>query len=149
MNAQFQPSLGYLAQTETLKGIGVFASRAIEAGEVVEVSPVIQLKLEFEEMEVDLKRRVFNWERLASLQGISAIALGYGSMYNHANPANMRYSSDFAGEAIAFIAVRAINRGEELTINYNATGGEPVSGEDIWFKVCDVVPLRSDIPKDT
>ena len=146
---QFQPSLGYLAQTETLKGIGVFASRAIEAGEVVEVSPIIKLKWEFEEMEVDLKRRVFNWERLASLPGVSAIALGYGSMYNHANPANMRYSSDFGGEAIAFIAVRAINRDEELTINYNATGGQPVSVEDVWFNVCNVVPLRSDVLKDS
>jgi len=144
MDVQFQPSLGYLAQTGTLRGIGVFASRALEAGEVVEVSPVIQLKLEFDEMDVDLKRRVFNWERLASVQGVSAIALGYGSMYNHANPANMRYSCAFAGEAIAFIAVRAIHRGEELTINYNGVGGAPASDEDDWFKICDVVPLRSD-----
>ena len=144
MNMQFQPSLGYLAQTGTLKGIGVFASRAIEVDEVVEVSPVIQLKLAFEEMEMGLKRRVFNWERLASVQGTSAIALGYGSMYNHANPANLRYSSALGGEAIAFVAVRAIDRGEELTINYNGVGGEPVSREDIWFKVCGVVPVPSD-----
>jgi hypothetical protein len=144
MSAQFQPSLGYLAPTGTLKGIGVFASRAIEAGEVVEVAPVIQLKSEFEDLEVNLKRRVFNWEHLASLQGIAAIALGYGSMYNHANPANMRYASDLAGEAIKFIAARAINRGEELTINYNDTGGEPVSGEDIWFKMCEVFPISND-----
>ena len=148
MNLQLQPSLGYLAQTGTLKGIGVFASRTIEAGEVVEVSPVIPLKLEIEEMEAGLKRRVFNWERLASRQGTSAIALGYGSMYNHANPANMRYSSALAGEAIAFIAVREIDRGEELTINYNGVGGEPVSSEDVWFKACGVVPIPGDIPSD-
>jgi uncharacterized protein len=148
MNVRFKPSLGYLAQTATPKGIGVFASRAIETGEVVEASPVIQLQLEFEEMDVELRRRVFNWERLASLQGTSAIALGYGSMYNHANPANMRYASDFAGKAIVFIAIRAIKRGEELTINYNGKGGVPVSVDDIWFKVCDVAPLRSDIRND-
>ena len=92
-----------------------------------------------------LKRRVFNWERLASVQGTSAIALGYGSMYNHANPANLRYLSALAGEAIAFIAVRAIQRDEELTINYNGVGGEPVSGEDVWFKVCGVVAVPSEV----
>jgi hypothetical protein len=148
MTPHFQPSLGYLAPTGTPKGIGVFASRAIAAGEVVEVAPVIQLQSEFDDMEVDLQRRIFNWERIASLPGTSAIALGYGSLYNHANPANLRYASEFAGEAIKFIAARAIARGEELTINYNATGGEIVSTEDIWFTMCGVAPLQSDSPAE-
>ena len=143
MNKQYRQSLGYLAQTGTLKGIGVFASRAIASGEVVEVSPVVQLKSDFDEMEVELQRRVFSWERLASISGTSAFALGYGSLYNHANPANMLYTSDLAGTAIKFIAARAIRLGEELTINYNGTGGAQVSTEDIWFEKCDVVPLQS------
>ena len=148
MNAQYQLSLGYLAPTGTPKGMGVFASRDIEAGEVVEVAPVIQLHTGFKNLEMDLKRRVFNWERLASIPGGCAIALGYGSVYNHDNPANMRYRSAFDGQAITFIAARAIRRGEELTINYNRTGGEPVSDEDVWFAVCGVDPLASDNSED-
>lgn len=42
MESLYQLSLGYLAPTETAKGLGVFASRAIEPGEVVEKSPVIR-----------------------------------------------------------------------------------------------------------
>ena len=148
MNAQFQLSLGYLAQTGTPKGMGVFASRDIEAGEVVEVAPVILLKTGFEDLELGLKQRVFNWERLASLQGVSAIALGYGSMYNHDNPANMRYKSVSDGQAITFTAARDIRRGEELTINYNETGGEPVSDEDIWFESCGVVAFENNDNED-
>lgn len=148
MGERFQLSLGYLAQTGGRRGMGVFASRDIKEGEVVEVSPVILLETRFDDLEMDLKRRVFNWERLASLPGVSAIALGYGSVYNHDNPANMRYSSVFGGQAITFIAARAITRGEELTINYNLTGGEPVSVEDVWFETCGVVPLGSDNSED-
>ena len=144
MSEPFQPTLGYLAPTGDPRGMGVFASRDIEEGEVVEISPILLLETVFEDMEIALKRQVFNWERLASFPGASAIALGYGSMYNHNNPANMRYSSAFDGLAVSFIAVRPIARGEELTINYNRTGGEPVSVEDVWFETCGVVPFVGD-----
>ncbi|HQR08102.1 MAG TPA: SET domain-containing protein-lysine N-methyltransferase [Gemmatales bacterium] len=128
--------------------MGVFASRDIEEREVVEVAPVIQVQTRFNDLETDLKRRVFNWERLASRPGMSAIALGYGSMYNHDNPANMQYASANEGQAILFVAVRTIRCGEELTINYNRTGGEPVSFDDIWFRTCGIVFLRSDSNED-
>ncbi len=124
--------------------MGVFASRDIEMGEVVEIAPVILIETEFDNLEISLQRRVFNWERLASVSEVSAIALGYGSMYNHENPANMRYSSAFDGQAVMFIAARSITCGEELTINYNRTGGEPVSDEDVWFETCGVTPWVCD-----
>ena len=141
MGEQFQASLGYLAATGDGRGLGVFASRDIEMGETVEVAPVLLLKTDFDDLETAIKQRVFNWHRLASFPGTSAIALGYGSMYNHDNPANMQYRAQLDGQAVAFIAVRLVTRGEELTINYNATGGEPVSVEDVWFNECGVIPL--------
>jgi SET domain-containing protein len=142
MNLQFRPSLGYLATTETAKGLGVFAARAIDSGEIIEIAPVIELRSEFEQIEINLRRRLFDWGRLASREGVSALALGYGSMYNHANPANMRYVPEFDGGAIKFIAARSIRAGEELTINYN--GSEPFSTEDIWFTMCNVIPIPDD-----
>lgn len=123
--------------------MGVFASRAIDAGEVVELAPVIQLRASFEGFEPTLQRYVFNWERLAGMKDTSAIALGYGSMYNHANPANMHYSSTLEGAAIEFVAVRAIQAGEELTINYSGSGGAPVSADEGWFEACGVVTIRN------
>lgn len=136
----YQLSLGYLAPTGTAKGLGVFASRAIEPGKVVEESPVILLRAKFDQLENDLRQRVFDWERIASVPGTSALALGYGSLYNHANPANMRYEAALDGNAIRFTAIRAIDQGEELTINYNGRGGAPDSTEDVWFPMFGMVP---------
>ena len=120
--------------------MGVFASRAIEAGEVVEIAPVIPLRGSFEGFERALQCCVFDWDSLARAKDTSAIALGYGSMYNHANPANMQYLSVLEGAAIKFVAVRPIRAGEELTINYSGAGGAPVSAGETWFEACGVVP---------
>jgi hypothetical protein len=144
MMHQFQPSLGYLADTGTPKGLGVFASRDIADAEVVEVAPVIQLKSHYSELHDQLQQRVFHWARLAGLNGVHALALGYGSMYNHANPANVRYSACRDGTAIAFVAARAIRKGEELTINYNDTGGDVASNHDNWFTRTGITPHLND-----
>ena len=39
-------------------------------------------------------------------------ALGYGSLYNHGNPANMRYEGDDEAKVLRFVAIRAIAAGE-------------------------------------
>jgi len=140
MKQQFQASLGYLADTRTPKGIGVFASQDIAADQVVEIAPVMQLKSNYDELPEQLQLRVFHWTKLAGLDGVHALALGYGSMYNHANPANVRYSACYDGIAIIFLAARSIRMGEELTINYNDAGGDIVSKEDNWFTTNGITP---------
>lgn len=140
MKKLFYQPLGYLADTGTTKGLGVFATRAIKAGETVEVAPVIQIRCAYSDLSQELKSRVFHWERLTSSPGVQALALGYGSLYNHANPANMRYVAIENGTAISFVAASDIDEGDELTINYNDTGGEPVSSEDNWFKLQGITP---------
>jgi uncharacterized protein len=140
MKQRFQASLGYLADTGTPKGLGVFASRDIGVDEVVEVTPVIQLKSNYWDLHEQMQQRVYDWARLAGQNGVHALALGYGSMYNHENPANVRYSACYDGMAIAFVAARPIRMGEELTINYNDTGGGVASKEDNWFAATGIVP---------
>jgi uncharacterized protein len=63
-----------------------------------------------------------------------ALALGYGSLYNHSNPSNMRYETDGESLSIRFITVREIEADEELTINYNADGGAAASEDEWWFE---------------
>lgn len=118
----------------------MFASRRIVAGETVEVAPVIQLRVRYDVLDLELQRRIFHWGRLASRPGIHALALGYGSMYNHSNPANLRYSAENDAGAIRFVAVRDFEANEELTINYDDTGGAPESTEDNWFKTVGIAP---------
>ena len=127
----------YVADTRTARGRGVFAGRAFRKGEVVEVAPVIVL----ENREVELigntvlRTYDFDWRVLAGTgHPATAIAGGYGSLYNHSNPANLRYRADPDTPALVFTAVRAIECGEELTINYNARGGGAAWHDDNWFE---------------
>jgi hypothetical protein len=80
-----------------------------------------------------IKTMVFNWGNLTKTQPSSALALGYGSLYNHANPASLTYEAVLENQSMRYIATRDIKKGEELTINYNAGGGNNVSNKDNWF----------------
>ena len=51
-----------------------------------------------------------------------AVVLGYGSLMNHDYSANTSYTRNLEHNTITFRCVKAVRRGEELTINYN---GEP------------------------
>jgi hypothetical protein len=69
------------------------------------------------------------------------LALGYGSLYNHDNPSNLRYEADHERGLLRFVAVRAIDQDEELTVNYNAVGGGFASSTDTWFDRMNIEPL--------
>ena len=111
------------------KGRGVFARRLIRKGEVFETVPVIVLP---EEESGDdsagavLRSYCFQWGR-----GKMALALGYGSLYNHSYRPNARYD-DVGPQTKEFSALRDIPPGEEITVNYN---GKPRGREAVWFEV--------------
>ena len=135
------PPAAYVADTGTAKGRGVFAARAFAAGELVETCPVVLFELPASVAPLSLKHVVFNWGYLTGAPEPHALALGYGSLYNHDNPANMRYKGDVAMPALRFIAARRIEPDEELTINYNAHGGGVVWSDDAWFERMNIKPL--------
>jgi hypothetical protein len=60
-----------------------------------------------------------------------ALALGYGSIYNHSYAPNARYE-DVGPQTKVFKALRSIAAGEEITVNYN---GKPGSRTKVWFEV--------------
>ena len=71
------------------KGWGVFARRFIRQGEVIERVPMLVLTAEeFEDClaGTSLANYCFAWGR-----GMMALALGYGSLYNHSFRPNARY----------------------------------------------------------
>ncbi len=63
--------------------------------------------------------------------GTVALALGYGSLYNHSYEPNARYEASRRRTKI-FVALRKIATGEEITINYN---GEPGDRSPVWFEI--------------
>lgn len=113
------------------KGLGVFATETIEEGTLIEVSPVIVLSPDDTKRidDTHLYNYYFSWE---DDQKSSAIALGYVSLYNHQVNANCIYETYFEEKVIKIITRRQIQKGEELTINYNH---DPMSDKATWFDV--------------
>ena len=130
----------YVRETNTSKGRGAFAARAFRAGETVERCPVVLFTGQFTSVPEEVRTLLFNWGVLAGGPTMHCLPLGYGSMYNHENPANMRYQADAQAKVLRFVAVRDIAEHEELTVNYNAVGGGHQSEEDTWFRVLGVEP---------
>jgi SET domain-containing protein len=95
-------------------GRGVFATRAIRAGETIEVCPTLEVA------SGDVAGRLSDYVfESADHADMSVLLLGYGMLYNHSSEANAEYET--AGEqAIAFVARRAIAPGDEITIDYGA-----------------------------
>jgi hypothetical protein len=96
---------------------------------VIERVPVLVLPVG-EIIQGDVPQRLtgycFEWGR-----GTVAVALGYGSLYNHSFQPNARYD-DERGQAKVFTAIQDIAPGEEITVNYN---GEPENESPVGFKV--------------
>ncbi len=113
------------------RGRGVFATRDLQAGEVIERAPVIVIPGdEWEDMqETSLADHCFSWG--PGLQD-AAIVFGHGSFYNHSYAPNARFERLPEERLMQYVARRAIAEGEEITINYHE-GQE--SQAPLWFTV--------------
>jgi len=125
----------YVKHTGTKKGRGAYAARDFKKGELVEECPVIVLFRSPDMLAPRIKTIIFNWGSLTNSERSSALVLGYGSIYNHNNPANMLYKGVFDNNSIKYIAARDIKKDEELTVNYNNAGGSHISNDDTWFEL--------------
>ena len=118
----------YLAPSPD-RGRGVFTQAPIAKDTVIEVAPVIVLTAA-DRLWID-KTRLHDYIFVWGEQGDQcAMALGYVPMYNHAAPSNCEYEMEWAHELIRVRAVRDIEKGEELFINYQ---GDWDSREPVWF----------------
>ena len=110
------------------KGRGVFALAPIKKGQTIEHVPVVIIpadSLVNGLYNPTLGRYYYYWGR-----NKIAVALGYGSIYNHSFSANATYS--YGRASIIYIATRNIKKGEEILINYNWDKSDRA---DVGFKV--------------
>jgi SET domain-containing protein len=98
---------------------GVLAARDIEAGEVIERSPLILIPAA---QESTVKQTIFSVYYYEWSATHFAFALGYGSLYNHSYQPNAYYEFDEEALRLVFIAYQNISAGQEITVNYN---GDP------------------------
>ncbi len=103
-------------------GRGVFASSRIEARELIEQCPIVALpdaKDRDRLRKTGLVNYYFLW---GDRRDHAAICLGWGSVYNHSFSPNAKYEKVLEDGRMDFMALRAIEPGEEIFVNYN---GDP------------------------
>lgn len=123
-----------LVRASLIHGDGVFAAQPIAVGDLVECCPVVVCPPHQEALlaKTELRGLYFTWKNDAI-----AVALGFGSLYNHSWQPNARYELEHRRKVVRFIAVGPIAEGEEVTINYT---GDPDGRGDLWFDVADPPP---------
>lgn len=103
---------------------GVFAVEKITEGEIIEISPIIEVK------DGEMKDYVFGYKCY------SYIPTGYGMLYNHSERENAKYevidvneyewdeetNTHIKGKGFKVSAKREIEAGEEICISYGTMG---------------------------
>jgi uncharacterized protein len=111
------------------KGRGIFAGKKILQGQKIEEAPVVVVpasEVEFLDKTV-LQDYYFLW---GEAKEQAAVLLGLCSFCNHSYKPNAVFKRKPESLTIEFVALRDIEAGEEVTINYN---GDPESQEPVWF----------------
>lgn len=96
------------------RGLGVFAKEKIFKDEIIEISPLIELKVPFTSNVLSDYR--FYYPRNGKNQ-IFVVVLGYGFLFNHSNQNNADWR-DGKPMTFEFFALRDIEPGEEIYIKY-------------------------------
>ena len=132
------PSNIYLSDSQLADaGRGVFARQGISKGELIESCPIIFLSKK--DYPLAKKTELLNYYFLNKPEDRAAIALGYGSIYNHSYEPNATYKKRLEKGFIDFVAIENIKADEEITVNYNY--GNPKDKKKLWI---DEIPAHKE-----
>ena len=112
------------------KGRGVFTSKGFRKGDLIEVCPMLVFSTAERTLldQTLLYNYMFLW---GDDDSQSALALGYGSLYNHSSSPNVRYLVDYENQTLEVHSIADIAPGAELCFNYN---GDPTDKSPVWFE---------------
>lgn len=129
MNSNIAPPKKAILKTSLIPnaGRGVFATEFIKNDEIIENSPIIMLDGEAKHLK---DSQLYNYYFVSEDKESVAIALGFGSLYNHSYSPNATYIKDFDNQIIIFKAIKDIRPDEEITVNYNY--GNPDDKSTLW-----------------
>ena len=124
-----QPPRVVSVRSTPQRGRGVFAEAPIEEGAIIESCPILRISAEEMPalMGTVLGNYLFQW---GGTRDEGAVALGYGSLYNHSADPNALYVRKV--ETLDFVALRNIAPGEEITVSYHGGFGDK---SPVWFEV--------------
>ena len=111
------------------KGRGVFTAENISKDSIIEICPIIRIPAKEVDVihKTELHDYYFVW---GEDDDEGAVALGYGSLYNHSYRPNAEYIYDLNEKVIEIVAIKDIAAGKEITCNYH---GDPNCKDELWF----------------
>lgn len=92
-------------------GRGVFADRDFKAGEIIELCPYIEDKIN--KFQGTVRDYVFSKD---SEQQTAVVAFGYASLYNHSDKPNAKW--EVTDEHVKISATKDITTGSEILVSY-------------------------------
>lgn len=110
-------------------GRGVFALEDLSKGEIIEICPLLEVAVDDVFALTDSLLGTYYFSFTDEPDKV-AIALGYGSIYNHSYHPNSTYKKNSKDKTLEFKTIKAIKKDEEITVNYNR--GEPDSRDQLW-----------------
>ena len=112
---------------------GVYARRDIRKGEIIERCPIIEVsKNDTSNLKESILVTYFFYFGKNKEQ--VAIALGFGSIYNHSDKPNAIYKLKQKDKIIEFIALKDINKNDEITFNYYNSSNLKYKKNPLWFE---------------
>ncbi len=127
------PSIG--VQSIEGKGLGVVATGKILKSEIIECCPVIVLSPDREldkgwrRLHQVMLETMFSHHYFWWTARYGALALGYGSIYNHSPDPNADIVKNIRQRKMVFIANQNINEGDEITTCYRCVWFDVVGGK--------------------
>lgn len=100
----------FMGWTESL-GHCVFAKELIKEQTFVEIAPAVIFNSS-DKIDHNLMNYVVAWE------GQLAVVLGWAMLYNHSDDNNCAFSMNYHDRLMAVVAVKDIEAGQQLTVNY-------------------------------
>ena len=119
----------YIKSTDG-KGRGVYCRHAILNDEIIEECPLLIIPAD-EHERLESTKLVDYFFSFNKAENTKALALGFGSLYNHKRVANAHYWINIETKCITFYALEDIDKGTEICINY---GGRPGADFKEWFE---------------
>jgi SET domain-containing protein len=111
----FIPKRGLLSiRASSISGRGVFATKKISEGTVLEHCPALEVN------DRDIGGELVNYVFYGNTETARLVVMGYGMLFNHSSTPNVAYYREETGlgpEMILY-ALRNIRKGEELFYNY-------------------------------
>lgn len=112
----YPPSKVYVAKSP-IHGLGVFANEDILEGEIIEITPLVDMKLppgDDSKILYDYRFSYFLNGKLTKM----VMPLGYGCVYNHSNTPNANWRLNTSLDMFEFFSIKDIKKHEEICTSY-------------------------------